>query len=38
MRPDGTMGSRPLEDMAPLIAREELQKYMHIKLVDEGAS
>ena len=28
-RPDGTMESRPLEDMAPFLSREEIQENMH---------
>lgn len=36
MRPDGTMSSRPLEDMVPLLAREELRSLMYIDLVEEG--
>lgn len=32
---DGTMVSRPLEDLAPFLSREEYQKNMLIKLVDE---
>lgn len=31
--PDGTMESRPLEDMVPLLPREELAGVMHIPLV-----
>ncbi|HVM61957.1 MAG TPA: thiamine pyrophosphate-binding protein [Verrucomicrobiae bacterium] len=32
--PDGRMVSRPLEDMAPLLPREELARYMHIPLME----
>jgi acetolactate synthase-1/2/3 large subunit len=32
-KPDGTMESRPLEDMSPLLSREELQSDMLIPLV-----
>jgi acetolactate synthase-1/2/3 large subunit len=32
-RPDGTMVSRPLEDMAPLLDRDELGRLMHIPLL-----
>jgi acetolactate synthase I/II/III large subunit len=35
MRADGTMGSRPLEDMAPLVDRDELRSLMYIDLVEE---
>jgi acetolactate synthase-1/2/3 large subunit len=37
MRADGTMGSRPLEDMAPLVDRDELRSLMYIDLVEEKA-
>lgn len=30
---DGTMASRPLEDMAPLLERSELEQYMFIPLI-----
>jgi acetolactate synthase-1/2/3 large subunit len=32
-KPDGTMDSRPLEDMSPLLSREELQSDMLIPIV-----
>jgi acetolactate synthase-1/2/3 large subunit len=31
--PDGRMESRPIEDMSPLLDREELQKYLTIPLI-----
>lgn len=34
MREDGTMSSRPLEDMAPLLDREELRSLMYIDLME----
>ena len=34
MRADGTMSSRPLEDMVPLLDREELRSLMYIDLVE----
>jgi len=34
IRADGTMVSRPLEDMAPLLEREDLKKLMFIPLVE----
>jgi acetolactate synthase-1/2/3 large subunit len=34
MRADGTMSSRPLEDMAPLLDREELRSLMYIDLME----
>ena len=34
MRSDGTMSSRPLEDMVPLVDREELRNLMFIDLMD----
>ncbi len=34
MRADGTMSSRPLEDMVPLLDRDELRSLMYIDLVD----
>ncbi|MFN9070297.1 MAG: thiamine pyrophosphate-binding protein [Cyanobacteriota bacterium] len=34
MRADGTMSSRPLEDMVPLVDRDELRSLMYIDLVD----
>lgn len=33
--PDGTLVSPPLEDLAPFLPREELQKQMFIPLIDE---
>jgi len=33
--PDGTMVSSPLEDLYPFLSREELQRNMHIPLLDE---
>ena len=36
-RADGTMVSRPLEDMAPLLDREELRQLMYIPLRDIGS-
>lgn len=33
--PDGSMVSPPLEDLAPFLPREELERNMYIKLVDE---
>jgi acetolactate synthase I/II/III large subunit len=33
-RPDGSMVSRPLEDMAPLLDRDELSRYMLIPLAE----
>jgi acetolactate synthase I/II/III large subunit len=35
VRPDGTMASRPMEDMYPFMGREELKKEMIIKPMDE---
>ena len=32
--PDGTLVSPPLEDMAPFLAREELERNMFIPLVE----
>ncbi len=34
--PDGTLVSPPLEDLAPFLPREELEKQMFIPMVDEG--
>lgn len=34
IRPDGTLVSRPLEDLYPFLDREELKKNMFIKMVD----
>ena len=34
--PDGTLVSPPLEDLAPFLPREELEKQMFIPLVPEG--
>lgn len=34
MRPDGTMSSRPLEDMVPLLSREELRGMMYINMIE----
>ena len=34
--PDGTLISPPLEDLAPFLPREELEKIMLIPLLDEG--
>lgn len=33
---DGTLVSPPLEDLAPFLSREELQRNMYIPLVEEG--
>lgn len=35
MREDGQMASRPLEDMAPLLDREELAKYIDFQSMEE---
>ena len=34
--PDGTLVSPPLEDLAPFLPREELEKQMFIPMVDQG--
>ena len=33
---DGTLVSPPLEDLAPFLPREELEKQMFIPMVEEG--
>ena len=33
--PDGTLVSPPLEDLAPFLPREELEKIMIVPMVDE---
>jgi acetolactate synthase-1/2/3 large subunit len=33
--PDGTMVSPPLEDLAPFLPREELEKQMFIPMIEE---
>jgi acetolactate synthase-1/2/3 large subunit len=35
IRPDGSMASRPLEDLFPFLDREELKQNMLIPLVED---
>ena len=34
-KPDGTMISKPLEDLAPFLPRDEFEKNMIIKIIEE---